>query len=139
MFENRGTYRLLEADLACDVPRLRFGRGRYFDSINTGEAAAHEYAASDLGQCGAGGLRDAIGGPCVPRRRPINVAISTLTIRHDHDEATFYLHWRDPAKVGHAGGLYQVVPVGIFQPSGEAAWNERNDLSLWCHLRIELR
>lgn len=25
----------------------------------------------------------------------------------------FHLHWRDPAKVGHAGGLYQVLPVGV--------------------------
>jgi len=24
-----------------------------------------------------------------------------------------------------------VIPVGIFQPSGEAAWNEANDFDLW--------
>jgi hypothetical protein len=27
--------------------------------------------------------------------------------------------------------MYQVIPVGIFQPSGEAPWNEVNDFSLW--------
>jgi hypothetical protein len=27
--------------------------------------------------------------------------------------------------------MYQVIPVGIFQPSGEAAWNEANDFDLW--------
>ena len=38
--------------------------------------------------------------------------------------------------MGHAGGLYQVIPVGVFQPSGEAAWNWRNDFSLWrCMIR----
>jgi hypothetical protein len=38
--------------------------------------------------------------------------------------------------VGHAGGMYQVLPAGIFQPSGEAAWNARNDFDLWrCMLR----
>ena len=50
--------------------------------------------------------------------------------------ASFLLHWRDPAKVGHAGGMYQVIPVGVFQPSGEASWYEREDFSLWrCMLR----
>jgi hypothetical protein len=36
--------------------------------------------------------------------------------------------------VGHAGGLYQVIPVGVFQPSGDAAWT--GDFSLWrCMIR----
>ena len=48
MFENRPTYRLTEADLT--KPRLAFTRGRYFDGVDTGEAAAHEYAAARLGQ-----------------------------------------------------------------------------------------
>ena len=46
MFENRPTYRLTEADLT--KPRLAFTRGRYFDGVDTGEAAAHEYAATRL-------------------------------------------------------------------------------------------
>ena len=33
-------------------------------------------------------------------------------------------HYRQPGRVSHAGGLYQVIPVGVFQPSGEAPWNE---------------
>ncbi len=41
------------------------------------------------------------------------------------------LHWRDPAKVNHGGGLYQVMPVGIFQPVTDAAAAIRHDLSLW--------
>ncbi len=136
VFENRVTYRLTEARLISGLTpgasRLVFTRGRYFDGIDTGEAAAHEYAATRLGGRPAG-LRALIADPCDLRRRPANLAISTLTLRLDRatGRASFLLHWRDPAKVGHAGGLYQVIPVGVFQPSGEAAWNERRDFSLW--------
>jgi hypothetical protein len=128
VFENRPTYRLTEADLAR--PRLAFTRGHYFDGVDIGEAAAHEYAATRLGAPPAG-LRALIGDPCDLLRRPANLAISTLTLRLDpaSGRASFLLHWRDPAKVGHAGGLHQVIPVGVFQPTGEAAstW----DFSLW--------
>ena len=133
VFENRLTYRLTEADLTR--PRLAFTRGRYFDGVDTGEAAAHEYAATRLGAPPAG-LRALIPDPCDLRRRPANLAVSTLTLRLDRSagRASFLLHWRDPAKVGHAGGLRQVIPVGVFQPSGEAAWTW--DFSLWrCMVR----
>jgi hypothetical protein len=136
VFENRVTYRLTEAQLATGLapgaPRLAFTRGHYFDGIDTGEAAAHEYAATRLGGRPVG-LRALIADPCDLSRRPANLAISTLTLRLDRvtGRASFLLHWRDPAKVGHAGGLYQVIPVGVFQPSGEAGWNERRDFSLW--------
>ena len=50
IFENRATYRLTEADLCARPPRLVFAGGRYFDGIDTGEAAAHEYAAARLGR-----------------------------------------------------------------------------------------
>ncbi|MDQ2812815.1 MAG: transcriptional regulator [Actinomycetota bacterium] len=141
VFENRSTYRLTRVELTGRVPRLGFSRGRYFDGIDTGEAAAHEYAAGRLAHPDGrpdpagrrAGLRGAIGDPCDLRRRPANLAISTLTLRLDRPagRTSFLLHWRDPAKVGHAGGLYQVIPVGVFQPSGEAAWNEQPDFSLW--------
>jgi hypothetical protein len=45
--------------------------------------------------------------------------------------ASMILHWRDPARVASGGGLYQVAPVGIFQPSHDAEWNQANDFSLW--------
>jgi hypothetical protein len=137
VFENRSTYRLISADLRSESPRLTFTRGRYFDSIDVGEAAAYEYASLRLGGRAAG-LRASIANPCDLGRRPANLAITTMTLRRDHIRGTahFLLHWRDPAKVGHAGGLYQVVPVGIFQPSGEAPHNEQNDFSLWrCMIR----
>jgi hypothetical protein len=139
MFENRPTYRLIEADLGKG--RLAFTRGRYFDGVDTGEAAAHEYAATRLGARDnhrPAGLRAWIADPCDLGRRPVNLAITTLTLRFEAatGRASFLLHWRDPAKVGHAGGMYQVIPVGIFQPSGEDCWHEREDFSLWrCMLR----
>lgn len=116
VFENRPTYRLLSASLAAS-PELRFGPGWYFDSIDTGEASAHEYAAAELTGAPTP-LRDAIGDPTVLAGRPVNLAISALTVRRDR----FFLHWRDPAKVGHAGGLYQVVPVGVFQGAPFSLW-----------------
>ena len=144
VFENRPTYRLTEADLT--KPRLAFTRGRYFDGVDTGEAAAHEYAATRLAgrdehrrdEPGPVGPRARIADPCDLSRRPANLAITTLTLRFEaaSGRAWFLLHWRDPAKVGHAGGMYQVIPVGVFQPSGEASWHEREDFSLWrCMLR----
>ncbi|MEO6083906.1 MAG: XRE family transcriptional regulator [Umezawaea sp.] len=136
VFANRSTYRLLAANLA--EPQLDFGTGHYFDGIDVGEASAHEYAARDLGLLDALPLRAAVGDPCDPARRPVNVAISTLTLRLDRTtgDAVFYLHWRDPKKVGHAGGLYQVLPVGVFQAAGDEPWNTANDFSLWrCAVR----
>ncbi|MGH3921914.1 MAG: helix-turn-helix domain-containing protein, partial [Pseudonocardiaceae bacterium] len=86
-----------------------------------------------LGEIATQDLRTAIGDPCDPARRLVNVAISTLTLRYDRtaDAVTFPLHRRDGARVGHAGGMYQVLPVGVFQPAGEEPWNTGNDFSLW--------
>jgi hypothetical protein len=132
IFENRSTYRLLRADLQTG-PRMALGRGAYFDGIDVGDAVAHEYAAALLGEITTPDLRAMIGDPCDPARRPVNLALSTLTLRHDQTTgaATFPMHRRDGAMVGHAGGLYQVLPVGIFQPAGEQPWNTANDFSLW--------
>ena len=135
VFENRPTYRLIEADLARpDGPWLAFGRGRFFDGVDAGGAAAHEYAAAQLSEgSDAGAYRGALGGPTGLARRAAPLAVSALTLRHDRaaGTATFPLHYREPGKVSHAAGLYQVIPVGVFQPSGEAPWNEANDFSLW--------
>ncbi|HEU5386853.1 MAG TPA: hypothetical protein VFV73_13205 [Streptosporangiaceae bacterium] len=138
VFENRTTYRLLDADLRGPAGALTFCGGRYFDSTNVGEACAHEFAAACLGLRADLPLRDIVGEPWRLRRRFANVAISTLTLRVDRaaGQASFPLHWRDPAKVGHAGGLYQVVPVGMFQASSDAPQNQARDFDLWrCMLR----
>jgi hypothetical protein len=115
IFEDRATYRLLGADLHSN-PHMVFGAGSYFDDIDVGDAAAHEFTAVLLGEIATPDLRTAIGDPCDLTRRSGNVALSTLTLRHDRTTgaATFPLHRRDGAKVGHAGGLYQVLPVGVY-------------------------
>lgn len=137
IFENRSTYRLLRTDLQSN-PYMIFGSGHYFDGIDVGDAVAHEFTAATLGEIATQDLRTAIGDPCNPAHRLMNTAISTLTLRWDRaaGAVTFPLHRRDGARVGHAGGMYQVLPVGIFQPAGEEPWNTSNDFSLWrCIIR----
>jgi hypothetical protein len=136
LLENRVCYRILGVRASPAAVALEFGPGRYFDMINTGEAAAHEYAAAALaGGCPAGGLslRSSIGDPAALGRRPVLAAIATLVLRAGRaaGEAHMILHWRDPARVATGGGLYQVAPVGMFQPSHDAAWNHARDFSLW--------
>jgi hypothetical protein len=133
VFENRPIYRLVSADLSGDDPRLGFARGRFFEGINVGGPAAFESAASAIGVTDRRAYREAFGDPTNLTVRSSAMATSALTLRHDRatGTATFPTHYRDPALVDHAGGLYQVIPVGIFQPSGEAAWNEGNDFDLW--------
>jgi hypothetical protein len=148
LFEDRACYRLLEADAAAGPANLGFGEGRYFEVINTCEAVAHEYAAAAL----AAGeparppaldqlpLRSLIGDPTDLGRRPVMAAICTLVLRAGRapDAAAMILHWRDPARVATGGGLYQVAPVGVFQPSHDAEWNRANDFSLWRSIVREL-
>ncbi|WP_062349296.1 hypothetical protein [Herbidospora yilanensis] len=130
LFENRTCYRLLDVTW----PELTFTRGMYFDAVNVGEAVAHEFAAASLaGSAGGLPLRRLVPDPTELRARPAHPAISMLTLRHDREtgEITFVLHWRDPALVAHGGGLFQVMPVGVFQPSEEGPQAERADFDLW--------
>ena len=152
LLENRACYRLLGA--VTPVPpwgpaagaHLAFGLNRYFDLINVSEAVAHETAAEVLRRTGAAGtgagpspvmaglpLRAAVGDPLDLGRRSVTTGICTLILRRDRTAglAQMFLHWRDPASVAVNGGLYQVAPAGMFQPSGEASGNLANDLSLW--------
>ncbi|GAA1111819.1 XRE family transcriptional regulator [Streptomyces javensis] len=147
LFENRKCYRLLAADAATAAPVLSFGRGQYFDVINICEAIGHEYAAAALAApegavpaASAMPFRAAVGDPTDLAQRPVMAAISTLTIRHDRStgDAEFVLHWRDPERVATGGGLHQVTPVGMFQPSHDACWNEAHDFGLWQSIVREL-
>jgi hypothetical protein len=131
IFENRRTYRLVSADLPGPRGTLAFGPGTYFGGYDVGAAVAHEHAAAVLGVLAREDLRALVGDPLDLARRPANLAISTLTLRADGAAATFPLHWRDPAKVGHAGGLYQVVPVGIFQAADDGPASQAQDFDLW--------
>ena len=136
LFEDRPCYRLLGAALA-GPPELRLARTRYFQGMELGHAVAHELAAA-WDEPGAGvrmaglPLRQLAGDPCALDRRLALVAVTTLTLRRAAGgEASFILHWRDPAKVNHAGGMYQVMPVGLFQPATSAPAAVPHDLSLW--------
>ncbi|MGI9008760.1 MAG: hypothetical protein ACR2FU_21660 [Streptosporangiaceae bacterium] len=139
MFENRPVYRPLAASLTSTSGgfHLDFTRSWYFDTMGVAEALAHELAAAlpdDGTQVGMESLpfRAAAGDPCDLSRRPASLGISTLTVRNSPaGDASFLVHWRDPTKVTHAGGLYQVIPVGVFQPASGTPESERSDLSLW--------
>jgi hypothetical protein len=144
LLANRTCYRILDAQAGGGPSdgrpaQLTFGMNRYFDLINTSEAVAHEVARQVLIQPGAQltradlPLRAAIGDPLDLSRRSAPTGICTLILRRDRDAGTaqMFLHWRDPASVAVNGGLYQVAPAGMFQPSHEASWNVVNDLGLW--------
>ncbi|GGK74760.1 hypothetical protein Sme01_34330 [Sphaerisporangium melleum] len=140
LFENRSSYRLL--DVALGERRMRYGPAAYFDGVNVGEAVAHELAEQVRRGLRPGlaelPLRASVGDPTLLSRRPVLPAISMLTLRRDawRGELTFVLHWRDPARVAHGGGLYQVMPVGVFQPADEGARARERDLDLWrCAVR----
>lgn len=142
MLEDRPTYQLVATDLAASPPAMTFGLGTYFDVLNIGEAAAHEYAehyrAGRRPALSQLPLRDRLGDPTDLTRHPALTAITTLTIRnrrHD-EEPRFLVHWRDPAKVATNGGMYQLAPVGMFQPAGTATDRTTIDLDLWrCMVR----
>jgi len=138
LLENRTCYRLLDVSATAGA-QLTFGANRYFDLINVSEAVAHETAGRVLSHPGAPlvmdelPLRSAIGDPLDLDRRSVTTGIATLILRRGRDagSAQMFLHWRDPASVAVNGGLYQVAPAGMFQPSHEAPWNLANDLGLW--------
>lgn len=134
LLENRPIYRLLSASLATR-PRLELTGGRYFDWVNGGEAIAHELAAvpADDGDYPERlRLRHALGRPAGLSGRSALSAVTTLTLRAPAaGDPTFVLHWRDPAAVTHAGGLYQVMPVGVFQAAAAGEEARARDLDLW--------
>jgi transcriptional regulator with XRE-family HTH domain len=141
LFESRPSYRLLGGGPAAG--RLDFGMAAYFDKLDISEAVGHELAAACMDSGGvprslvelAGRLpfRDLIGDPFDTRRRAVIPAITTLTIRLRRYPAapSFLLHWRDPARVATAAGIYDVIPAGEFQPSSVALWDRRADFDLW--------
>lgn len=132
VFANRMCYGLRAIDAAKRT--MAFEPAPYFANIDIGEAVAHEFADSPSHLP----LREAVGDPLDISRRPLPVAISTLVLRRDGDRARMLLHWRDPAKVAMNGGLHQVAPVGVFQPSHDAEWNVRNDFDLWRGIQREM-
>lgn len=142
LLEDRFTYRLTDVALTSTGARLTYGPGTYFAGLDVSEAMAHELAAAVLAgrdpRTARLPLRDAVGDPTDPGRRPVTTALSMLTLRRDRRSGTttFPLHRRDADGVAHGGGLHQVLPVGVFQPSGTAPTTRLADLDLWrCAVR----
>ncbi|WP_157172076.1 helix-turn-helix domain-containing protein [Nocardia higoensis] len=139
LFESRPSYRYLGGTVASGA--MEFGLAAYFDKLDVSEALAHELAVATMAHPGAAisdlrgclPFRELVGDPFDPARRAIIPAITTLTIRLRRfpDVPSFLLHWRDPARVATAAGVYDVIPAGEFQPSSVGLWDRRNDFSLW--------
>jgi transcriptional regulator with XRE-family HTH domain len=141
LFESRPSYRLLSDHLSMNA--LHFGLAAYFDKIDVSEALGRELAIACLREHNgvprsveplreALPFRTLIGDPFDSARRAIIPAVTTLTIRLRRypAEPRFLLHWRDPAKVATAAGVYDVIPAGEFQPASVALWDRRNDFDL---------
>ncbi len=142
LFENRLSFRMLATTHSeQDGSRLTFGHTTYFDALDVCESVAHETAAAMLG----GGLswpalpfRRRIGDPFDLGRRVTLPSINTLTIRHDQARASFMLHRRSAGSVATAGGVYHVLPAGVFQPSGISPCHHETDFDLWRNIMREL-
>jgi transcriptional regulator with XRE-family HTH domain len=145
LLENRPCYRLLEC--SASDQRLKFGLAAYFDKLDICEALGHEIAAVCMPDGTAPGtdlldklsVRRLIGDPFDLQRRAVIPAITTLTLRLRRypAEPSFLLHWRNPAAVATAGGVYDVIPAGEFQPSSVALWDRRSDFDLWRNITRE--
>jgi transcriptional regulator with XRE-family HTH domain len=142
LFENRLSFRLLDVSRGADgsEPAMAFGHTTYFDAIDVCESVAHETAAAMI----AGGLswptlplRRQIGDPFDLAHRVALPSINTLTVRYDGSQASFVLHRRSAGSVATAGGVYHVIPAGVFQPSGISAGHHRSDFDLWRNIMRE--
>jgi transcriptional regulator with XRE-family HTH domain len=145
LFENRPSYRLLNLLWSTGGTRLAFGRAAYFDKLDVSETLGHEFAAAWLELRGIASdrvpdvkwrhlpFRRLIGDPFDLTARAVIPAITTLTLirLRGSPEARFLLHWRDPGKVATAGGLYDCIPAGEFQPASIGYASESDDFDLW--------
>jgi len=61
-----------------------------------------------------------------------------LLRRRSNGEATLFLHWRDPGNVATAGGLYDAIPAGEFQPSSIIGPTAGANFDLWRNIVREL-
>ncbi|CUU57866.1 Transcriptional regulator, contains XRE-family HTH domain [Parafrankia irregularis] len=142
LFENRLSFRLLDvAETAGAAPTLTFGHTTYFDAVDVCETVAHETAAAMMGgelAWPALPFRRRIGDPFDLAGRVALPSINTLTIRLDRGSASFVLHRRSAGSVATAGGVYHVLPAGVFQPSGITPFHHDADFDLWRNVMREL-
>jgi len=144
LLDNRVSYRLLDVEWAGSRGVLGFNYTSYFDVLDVGETLGHELAEAWLN---AGRQRPSLADlpfrrsiidPYDLPARPMLPSINTLTIRRDFIEGhRMYLHCRDAKSVAAAGGMYHVVPAGVFQPAALAPAHQANDFSLWRNVQRE--
>jgi transcriptional regulator with XRE-family HTH domain len=144
LLDNRVSYRLLSADWAAGRGSFGFNYTSYFDVLDVGEAVGHEFAGAwlDAGRrkpsMVALPFRRLIEDPFDLHARPMLPSINTLTIRRDPIEGhRMYLHRRNAGAVAAAGGMYHVVPAGVFQPAALAPAHQANDFSFWRNIQRE--
>jgi hypothetical protein len=147
LFENRASWRLTDLGWAAGTGRMSFADTTYFCGLDMYEALAHEMALVHLDESsavrpGRANMRDLpfrklIGDPFDLGRRPVLPSISTLTIRRTARDASFILHQRDSNSVAVAGGMLQVIPSGVFQPSSVLPTAMRADFDLWRDIKRE--
>ncbi|MBB5871157.1 transcriptional regulator with XRE-family HTH domain [Allocatelliglobosispora scoriae] len=147
LFESRPCWRMLDLEWTVGKGAMRFGPSTYFAGVDTYEALAHETAFVHLDGDGSIGtkppvmrdlpFRKLIGSPFDFGRRPLLPSIDTLTIRQGPDGASFILHKRDPRRVAVAGGMLQVIPSGVFQPSSVLPSALNTDFDLWRNTQRE--
>lgn len=141
LFENRVSFRLLDVAWTDEGGRLAFGPTTYFENVDVGEALAHELTLVQFAHGGAAQaepvawrrlpFRRLVGNPFNLSRRPLLPSIDTLTIRSAADSVSFILHQRDPRQVAVAGGMFHVMPAGVFQPGSILPSPQHNDFDLW--------
>jgi transcriptional regulator with XRE-family HTH domain len=148
LFENRVCFRLLDLSWMPSGGRLTFGQASYFDMVDTSEAVAHELAAAHLVFTPTRTtlsrpswkrlqFRKLIGDPFDLGRRVVVPSIDTLTIRRAGASASFLLHQRDPGRVAVCGGMFHVMPAGVFQPSSVSPQACSHDFDLWRNMQRE--
>jgi transcriptional regulator with XRE-family HTH domain len=149
LFENRVSYRLHDVFWDADGRgTLKFGLTTYFEAVDVCEAVAHELADAHLEFTPTGitvtppswkqlPFRKMIGDPFDPARRPVLPSINTLTIRKADASPTFVLHSRDAGRVAVCGGMFHVMPAGVFQPSSMSPAACSHDFDLWRNMMRE--
>ncbi len=145
LFDNRPSWRLVDAKFNDDNGYLTFSDMNYFDAMDTCEAVAHETALAHMindNQVGPAtwrGLkfRKALGDPFDLSRRAVLLSINTLTLRRDKTSVSVILHNRDAANVATSGGIIGVMPAGVFQPSSVRSGTHTDDFDLWRNIMRE--
>jgi hypothetical protein len=130
---NGSSYRLMGVLPDADTIRLIFNDKPYgyFDMIDTGEPLAFETAWQvRSGLPAVGPYRSWLADPFDLAIRCAIPGTNVLTVRRSARSTLFYLHEREPKKVGLSAGTVHVVPAGEFQPVGDRQRALEDDFDL---------